>query len=409
MTKQTTWEGTSVPSLLRNRSSGKFYGRWKLTVNGKSKQKWVNLKTDDFKVAKLRIADEARTIERLRGSRTAVEGGKGTMADLFIISEERTRANSDLKPASVNSRIYASKRVQKTWPALAAMKPSQVTPAAIAEWVARFKKGEGTSFTPNGAKTAIRGNSATSVNHSVDALRRVLDIAVERGAIHTNPARVVPTEGRLKKRITKKKLTLPSFADVQRIFSAIEDNGAVGGWGTEAADFLRFIAFTGCRVAEVDGVTWACVDWKKKLLHLRGIAPANPDHDALKSATSDRLLPLFTELESLLKKVLERRKKSAVVSDGGDPVVEPTDRVFKISECQKSIDAACTRLGIERVTHHDFRHLFATRAIEVGVDFATIARWLGHADGGVLVMTTYGHLRQDHSNAMAAKMNFGTL
>jgi hypothetical protein len=31
------------------------------------------------------------------------------------------------------------------------------------------------------------------------------------------------------------------------------------------------------------------------------------------------------------------------------------------------------------------------------VDIPTIAKWLGHSDGGALAMKTYGHLRDDHS------------
>ena len=52
------------------------------------------------------------------------------------------------------------------------------------------------------------------------------------------------------------------------------------------------------------------------------------------------------------------------------------------------------------------RHFFVSNAIEAGVDFATIAAWVGHKDGGVLVAKTYGHLRQSHSAAMAERMSF---
>jgi len=41
---------------------------------------------------------------------------------------------------------------------------------------------------------------------------------------------------------------------------------------------------------------------------------------------------------------------------------------------------------------HGFRHLFATRCIESGVDIPTVSRWLGHQDGGALCMKTYGPL-----------------
>jgi integrase len=64
---------------------------------------------------------------------------------------------------------------------------------------------------------------------------------------------------------------------------------------------------------------------------------------------------------------------------------------------------------MQRITHHDFRHIFATTCIESGVDIPTVAGWLGHNDGGVLAMKTYGHLRPDHSQAAAQKVQFGKL
>jgi hypothetical protein len=38
------------------------------------------------------------------------------------------------------------------------------------------------------------------------------------------------------------------------------------------------------------------------------------------------------------------------------------------------------------------------------VDIATVAIWLGHKDGGVLLMKTYGHIRDQHSLDSAAKL-----
>jgi integrase len=67
---------------------------------------------------------------------------------------------------------------------------------------------------------------------------------------------------------------------------------------------------------------------------------------------------------------------------------------------------ACKEIGIAKLTHHDLRHLFATRCIESGVDIPTVSRWLGHKDGGALAMKTYGHLRNEHSQAMAQKVKF---
>ena len=46
---------------------------------------------------------------------------------------------------------------------------------------------------------------------------------------------------------------------------------------------------------------------------------------------------------------------------------EPLDaKVFRVGECQKALDRACKKVGTDRITHHDLRHLFATRCIEIG-------------------------------------------
>ena len=72
---------------------------------------------------------------------------------------------------------------------------------------------------------------------------------------------------------------------------------------------------------------------------------------------------------------------------------EPPDRDEEESDEPES------RRRLERVFREAFR-----RAIEKGVDFKTIAAWVGHKDGGVLVAQTYGHLRDTHSKEMAKLM-----
>ena len=70
------------------------------------------------------------------------------------------------------------------------------------------------------------------------------------------------------------------------------------------------------------------------------------------------------------------------------------------------MDRAAKIVGMERITHHDLRHLFATICIESGVDVPTVSRWLGHKDGGALAMKVYGHLRDEHSAVQAQRVKF---
>ena len=377
--------------LLRHKQSGGYYGRF--TLHGK--QKWYTLDTDVFTVAKLRLADKAADVEKIRGTVAHVAAGKATMGELMEVYTARTKTNPDLRPSTVASRLVSLKKLQKTWPGIEGLEPKQITPSAVFDWATRFKL-NGTNYVAPGAKKAVKGNSATSINRAIDTLRRLLDIAIERGQIYANPVLVKPPTGRLKKKVTQPRLSLPSITQVKKLFAAMEKNGSPGGWGREAADLCRFLTFSGARIGEVPRVTWSCLDWDRKQMRIPGY----------KTENSDRIIPLFPALGGLLKKVIKRRKSAARFSKISNATLGLDDRVFRLTECQKTIDAACQKAAVPRMTHHDFRHLFATICIESGVDIPTVSAWLGHNDGGALAMRTYGHLRREHSQAAAAKVQF---
>jgi site-specific recombinase XerD len=83
------------------------------------------------------------------------------------------------------------------------------------------------------------------------------------------------------------------------------------------------------------------------------------------------------------------------------------DRICKVSECQRSLNRACKLAECKWLTHHDLRHYFVTKCLQVGVDVFTLAKWVGHRDNGKLLLKVYSHLQAEHSQAMAAKVTFG--
>src|ERR1700734_308308 len=272
-----------VQCLLRHKQSGRYYGRFRVN----SKLKWIALDMDVFSVAKLRVAEEATKFEKIRGTVTDVATGKATMGQLIEVYRQQSKVNDDLASATVTARMGGVKRILKTWRGLEDLSPVQMTPAAVQAWAARLKL-EGTCFTPPGAKTVRKGNSYSSVNQAIDALRSILNITVERGQIHSNPVLVKPANDRLKKKVTCKKLVLPSRSDVYKLLTAMD---AIPGWGQEAADLCRFFKMSGARLGEVPLTTWKEVDWEGKRIHLPGY----------KTETSDRYIPLFPPLEAFLK------------------------------------------------------------------------------------------------------------
>ena len=123
-------------------------------------------------------------------------------------------------------------------------------------------------------------------------------------------------------------------------------------------------------------------------------------HNAKRSKTTSARKFRYVPMITAMRELLERMKQAT------EP--KPGDRVCKLGECEKSLSAACQRVGASRLTHHDLRHLFATRCIEAGVDIPTVSRWLGHVDGGALAMKVYGHLRRSHSQESAKLVTFGS-
>jgi integrase len=102
------------------------------------------------------------------------------------------------------------------------------------------------------------------------------------------------------------------------------------------------------------------------------------------------VVPLFPQLRPLIERLCEGRANR--------------DNLFKIANAKHALANACKRLGFPPFSQRSLRRMFITRAIERGIDVKVIAQWQGHRDGGKLILDTYSHVRQPHSDRMAALM-----
>src|SRR5690606_6598139 len=71
-----------------------------------------------------------------------------------------------------------------------------------------------------------------------------------------------------------------------------------------------------------------------------------------------------------------------------------------------SLNLARKAARLPHLGFHDFRRFFATMAIQQNIDIKTVAKWLGHLDGGVLVARTYADVLASHRQAMARRLSF---
>jgi integrase len=280
-------------------------------------------------------------------------------------------SDSTIKPRSKGYRLGCILKLERTWPELWELRLNEITPQACKDWAAKLHKEIASQYYNN-----MLGTLRLVIASGIKAHKAKAGVKLE------NPA----TE--LKRvRIKQKDLQLPEPAHFKQLVKNLRKKS--GGWGPRVADLIEFLAYGGLRIrSEALWVTWDDIDWKRKEIIVRG------DPVTATKNSETRRVPLIPDMEKLLK-----RLKNNLGTVG-------KERILQVNRGHESLARACKEIGIPRLTHHDFRHLFATRCIESGVDIPTVARWLGHKDGGALAMKTYGHLRNEHSQAMAQKVKF---
>lgn len=362
---ESDWQKTQYANLIRYVPSATYYARFR--VKGKLIRK--SLKTDSISIAKLRLADLEKCEREAAERQKEASKGKMTFGEAMNVYWEQTKANHLLKPASKKYRGELLKAIVKSWPKVEQFSIRKLSEADCKAWSLRF----GNNYAPS------RYNSALTI------MKGIFQVGVEAGVLYRNPA-----TGLKRARVRMKMLILPTFEQFGQFVQEIANGG--GRDSRNCADLVCFLAFGGFRISEATKIVWADCDLEKGEILVRG------DTETGTKNWEVRRVPMIPEMWQLLERLKSERAH-----------FQKNDGVMFVKECQKAMDRAARVVGMARITHHDLRHLFATRCIESGVDIPTVSRWLGHKDGGALAMKVYGHLRDQHSVAMAQKVRFTSL
>jgi integrase len=99
-------------------------------------------------------------------------------------------------------------------------------------------------------------------------------------------------------------------------------------------------------------------------------------------------------------------KRAAPDTEWMFPSPQRGEKDIHAKSFRETLEAARAAAEIPHFGFHDCRHLFISMSVMAGIDFMTIAAWVGHQDGGVLIGKVYGHLADEHKKAQALKLNF---
>jgi integrase len=243
------------------------------------------------------------------------------------------------------------------------------------------------------------GLSPRTVNLDVIALRNVLKRAVDDGLILR-----LPTEGLRPMKTTVAKRPLFDSAELERLCkAAFETRTNKAGEAVpvtknalEFVDYIKLLAYSGARRNEALGLRWPDVDFERGQLTI-----------GTSGDTKNRTARVVDFNPKLNAHLLDMRKRCAPDSEWLFPSPQRGQKDLGARSFQESLRLVREQAGMPGFHFHDCRHHFISMAVMSGVDFMTIAAWVGHRDGGVLIGRVYGHLANEHRKAMGERMNFG--
>jgi integrase len=241
--------------------------------------------------------------------------------------------------------------------------------------------------------------SPRTINLDVIALRVVMKRALSDGLIQR-----LPTEGLRPMKTTTRNRPLFTSSDLDKLCTAATESKKNKSGNdvllTENAeqfcDYVKLMALCGARRNEALGLRWEDVSFE------RGQLTIGAEGD-----TKNRTARVVDFNPKLKAHLLDMQQRRAQDSKWLFPSPQRGDKDLPAKTFRESLELVRTRAKLPHFNFHDCRHHFISMCVMSGVDFMTIAAWVGHRDGGVLIGKVYGHLANEHRRAMAEKVNFG--
>lgn len=195
--------------------------------------------------------------------------------------------------------------------------------------------------------------------------------------------------------------------------------------GQQLADFIRLGYSCGAREQEMLKLRWdQNVDWRRKVLLV------GSEDDAGNVDTKNREMrhvQLNGALEAHLNDMYSRRRDDGWLFPSTArgyskerattlrKILGNTIRAIALSQLARiqmmkmgyKVPRQIAPEALWEFGFHDLRHHFISVSVMSGVGFMTIASWVGHKDGGILIGKVYGHLADSYKQEMAKKLNFG--
>ena len=228
-----------------------------------------------------------------------------------------------------------------------------------------------------------KGNSASTINKKLSALRSFYRFALKRQLVKADPAHVVT--------VPKKSKPLPQFlrvGEMDRLLDGIEWNSSFNN--VRARTILLLFYEAGLRRAELVSLNDKDIDFDAAQLKVTG------------KRNKQRIVPFGAELAEALKQYQAARNEEFGENSGA---LFLSDKGLRISDNQVYLIVRkylTMVTSLKKRSPHVLRHTFATAMLNNGAGLETIKSLLGHASVStteIYTHTTFEQLKRIYKEA----------
>ncbi|MGV2927173.1 site-specific integrase [Macrococcus capreoli] len=192
-------------------------------------------------------------------------------------------------------------------------------------------------------------------------------------------------------KIEDKRVKYVTLNDLNKIIADVYKNEPISNY-----IIIIFLAFTGCRIGELQAMTWNDINLDNKMITIK----ASRKHNSLSSTKNKKIrrIPISDQVVSDLKKYrtwcIQRLFKDGKSLNNDDFVFISEQKGTKIghSTITYLLKRVYKRTGI-KISPHGFRHTHATILAGENMSFMTIAKRLGNTPE--VVISHYAHVTEE--------------
>ena len=228
-----------------------------------------------------------------------------------------------------------------------------------------------------------KGNSASTINKNLSALRSFYRFALRRGLVKKDPAHAVTGP--------KKSKPLPQFlreGEMDRLLDGLEWDSSFNN--VRARTILLLFYEAGLRRSELIGLDDKDIDFEAAQLKVTG------------KRNKQRIVPFGAELAEALKNYKAKRQEEFGQTSGALFLSDKGERISGAQVYQIVRKYLSMVTSLKKRSPHVLRHTFATAMLNNGAGLETIKSLLGHESVStteIYTHTTFEQLKRIYKEA----------